>query len=203
MALVVFTGGTRSGKSSAAQELARIRELDGSHVTVAVFGRENVDAEFVERVAAHRSVRPVGFVTVEALHSRQWTSDVPAQDLLLVDCLGTWMGLAMEEAFAACAPVDLGAADADVLPAGFAHEFAARTEPVLSWLLQRAGDTIVVTNEVGCGVVPAWATGRFFRDELARANRRLVASADAACLSVCGRLLSLDSLPSVARWPED
>jgi len=41
--------------------------------------------------------------------------------------------------------VDLGAADADVLPAGFAHEFACRTEPVLSWLLERAGDTIVVT----------------------------------------------------------
>lgn len=203
MALVVFTGGARSGKSSAAQELARIRALDGASVSVAVFGRASVDAEFEDRVAAHRSSRPEGWRTIEALDSRLWTADVNADDLLLLDCLGTWMGLAMEAAFDATATAGLGSAEAESLPLGFAEEFSTRTQPVIDWLLDRRADTIIVTNEVGDGIVPSYASGRFFRDELARFNRRLVVQADAAYLSVCGRLLDLHDLPASAQWPED
>ena len=55
---------------------------------------------------------------------------------------------------------------------------------VVAWLVSRRGDTMVVTNEVGDGVVPAYARGRVFRDVLGRANRALVDGADAAYLCV-------------------
>jgi adenosylcobinamide kinase/adenosylcobinamide-phosphate guanylyltransferase len=203
MALVVFTGGARSGKSSAAQQLARVREIDGAFVTVAVFGRKKIDAEFESRIDAHRSDRPEGWTTLEAQDSRMWMGEVTESDLLLVDCLGTWMGIAMEEAFTSCAASGLGAADAAEMPVGFDSAFAERAEPVIEWLLSREADTIVVSNEVGDGVVPTYASGRFFRDELARANRRLVSAADSAYLAVCGRLLDLSALPIEVAWPED
>ncbi|PKP61759.1 MAG: hypothetical protein CVT67_06805 [Actinobacteria bacterium HGW-Actinobacteria-7] len=203
MALVVITGGARSGKSGAAVQLGRVRMLDGALVTVAVFGRESIDAEFVLRVDAHRASRPEGWNTIEARDSRSWIDSVPDDGLLIIDCLGTWVGLAMEEAFDSCMSGGLGSAPADSLPTGFSEEFEARTTPVIDWLVSRAGDTIVVTNEVGDGVVPEFASGRFFRDELARANRTLVASADSAYLCVCGRLLDLLKLPVDVSWPED
>ena len=78
---------------------------------------------------------------------------------------------------------------------------AARVDPLLTLLLVRRGDTIVVTNETGWGVVPAWPSARIFRDELGRANRRLTAAADAAYLVVDGRCLDLKKLPHRPAWP--
>ena len=65
-----------------------------------------------------------------------------------------------------------------------------------------ASDTIVVTNEVGDGVVPSHTSGRLFRDLLGRCNRRLIDVADAAYLVVAGRLVPLDALTRDAAWPE-
>lgn len=203
MALVVFTGGARSGKSAAAQALAVLRAADGVDVTVAVFGRGSDDPEYADRIAAHRAARPVGWSTLEVADSAGWPTRVPNDRLLLVDCVGTMLGQVMEESFAAIQDASLGDAAADALPPGFADEFSARFEPLLSALLERAGDAIVVTNEVGDGIVPGYASGRFFRDELGRANRRLVERADAAYLCVAGRLIDLLALPQRAGWPDD
>lgn len=206
MALVVFTGGARSGKSAAAQRLAQLPALDGANVTVVVFGRGSAeDPEFAERLAHHRSNRPASFSTLEATDSLSWTDAVQADALLVVDCLGTLLGLAMEQAFAECSAAGSSLLDADaaLLPAGFEAALAARFDPALGWLLERAGDTIVVTNEVGDGVVPGWASGRVFRDVLGRANRRLLDRSDAGYLCVAGRLIDLSVLPRDARWPKD
>jgi adenosylcobinamide kinase/adenosylcobinamide-phosphate guanylyltransferase len=70
-------------------------------------------------------------------------------------------------------------------------------------MLERPGDTILVTNEVGDGVVPAFPAARLFRDVLGRANRRLVQSADAAYLVVCGRTIDLLEGPGRVEWPRD
>ena len=70
-------------------------------------------------------------------------------------------------------------------------------------MIAREGDTIVVSNEVGDGLVPAYATGRLFRDLLGRANRRLIDAADSAWLVVAGRLVDLGALGHDAAWPED
>lgn len=202
MALVVITGGARSGKSSAAQVVAERRMLDGAHVVVAVFGRAG-DAEMGQRIERHRAERPPAFETIEAKDARAWMAQVPEDALLLVDCLGTLLGQAMEKAWERVAEGGLEDAEENSLPEGYAAALAAEFHPTLSWIASRGGDTLVVTNEVGGGVVPEWASARLFRDELGRANRVLVEAADAAYLAVAGRLLSLHNVPRSIQWPED
>lgn len=202
MALVVITGGARSGKSRAAEQMASSRALDGTQVVVAVFGSES-DPEMTERIAHHRSHRPEGFITLTATDSQSWLADVPADALLVVDCLGTCVGRVMLEAWEVCEAAGVDMTDAAELPAGFEPAVAARVSAVVSDLAQRAGDTIVVTNEVGDGVVPAYATGRLFRDELGRANRMLTDGADRAYLAVAGRMIELTAAPRAMDWPTD
>ena len=205
MSLIVFTGGARSGKSSAAEKLAQKRAADGMSVTVVAFGRgHEADAEFVARIERHRRDRPATFRTLEAADSLGWRDDVPADGVLLLDCLGTLLGRAMEEAWEESAAGDpLLDAAADTLPEGFEADVSQRLEEAIVWLAGRRADTIVVTNEVGDGVVPAYATGRLFRDLLGRANRTLADVADGAYLVVAGRVLDLKALPAEASWPQD
>lgn len=202
MALVVITGGARSGKSGAAQRLALSRLADGQRVMVAVFGSAS-DGEMADRIARHRADRPAGLETLEATSSREWFADVPDGALLVVDCLGTCFGRALLEAWDESVTAGTEMTDAAQLPPGFEAATTIRTSAVVEGLLARTGDTIVVTNEVGDGLVPDYATGRLFRDELGRANRILTDRADAAYLAVAGRLLNLTELPRDAHWPHD
>lgn len=206
MALVLITGGARSGKSRAAEQLARSRALEGIPVTVAVFASES-DAEMTDRIALHRSHRPDGFCTLVARDSMSWLPEVSSDSLLVVDCLGTCVGRAMLEVWDECAALAVDTAadmtDAAELPAGFEPAFTARVSALVAALAARQGDTIVVTNEVGDGVVPAYATGRIFRDELGRANRTLTDFADAAYFAVAGRMIDLTASPRAIDWPTD
>lgn len=203
MALVVFTGGARSGKSSAAQALAVARAADVPEVVVAVFGDGDGDSEFSGRIERHRAERPADWHTIEAAESLAWLAAVPAGALLLVDCLGTLAGRCMAEVWDEAA-LAVEFVDANEPPAGYEADCVRRLDLAIEALLARTGDTIVVTNEVGDGVIPAYATGRVFRDLLGRANRRLVDEADAAFLCVAGRVFDLAALPrSVSRWPDD
>ena len=200
MALVVFTGGARSGKSTAAQDLARRRHLDGHPVVVAVFGRAS-DEEMEERIARHRAARPEGFETLAAEDPATWLPRVAEDALLVVDCLGTMVGRVMEFAWEQS---DTPMSDAArSVPTSVERAVTDTVANVVSSLIARRGDTIVVTNEVGSGVVPAYPSGRLFRDVLGSANRALIDRADAAYLCVAGRLVDLAALPRDACWPED
>ena len=203
MALVVFTGGARSGKSAAAQSLAEARERDGSAVTIAVFGVADGDPEFAERVAHHRASRPRTWTLHEASDPTGWVAAVSDSDVLVVDCLGTALGLLMMRHFEKVSEATLSEADASVLPDGFGDAVESAFSVVIEGLVSRPGDTIVVTNEVGCATVPGYASERLFRDVLGRANRMLTNAADAAYLCVAGRLIALDELPRTAHWPVD
>jgi adenosylcobinamide kinase / adenosylcobinamide-phosphate guanylyltransferase len=200
MALVVFTGGARSGKSTAAQDLARRRHANGIATVVTVFGRES-DEEMQARIARHKADRPEGFETLAAEDPVGWLDEVPEGVLLVVDCLGTLVGRVMELAWA-----EGGLAiteGPDTVPESVECAVSDAVSAVVARLIARRGDTIVVTNEVGDGVVPAYPSGRLFRDILGSANRTLVEQADAAYLCVAGRLVDLVVLPRGARWPED
>ena len=203
MALVVFTGGARSGKSAAAQSLARRRAADGASVTAVAFGVVGDDAEMADRVAAHQAARPAEFDVIEARDSRSALDRVSRESLLLLDCLGTLVGMVMAEEWPAGAEsgelIDAGSE----LPSGYAESVESRVAELVRGLCDRRGDTIVVTNEVGDGVVPAYASGRLFRDAVGRANRELVSRADRAYLIVCGRLVELSTLTVSPAWPED
>ncbi len=199
MALVVITGGARSGKSSAATALAASRARTGERVTCAVFGRAE-DPEMADRIGRHRADRPAGFETLEVRHG-DWLGSAPEDGLLFVDCLGTWLGLVMEELWPSLHM--LADAERAQLPDGYAASVEARFLGDAERLSARTGDTLVVTNEVGEGVVPEWASGRLFRDVLGLANRLLIARADRAYACIAGRLIDLTALPTRAMWPED
>lgn len=206
MALVVITGGARSGKSWAAEMLALTRQALGQGVRVLVWGRaeSDEDPEFAERIARHRADRHPEFGTVEADADPALLEVIPEGELVIVECLGTLLGRLMEADWdRVAAGQGLPEADAEKLPEGFEELCERDLQAWLAALVSRQGDTIVVTNEVGDGVVPAYASGRLFRDLLGRANRTLVARADASYLCVAGRLVDLSALPSEARWPED
>lgn len=203
MALVVLTGGARGGKSRAAQRLAVSRQAEGASVVVAVFARnEFEDAEMTARIERHQADRPEGFATLEAQRSEGWLSAVPQDALLVVDCLGTLLGLALEEVWRQSAGEELAEAGTG-LPAGLEAAYHERADAIVSELVGRIGDTIIVTNEVGMSVVPEYASARLFRDALGRANAALVHAADASYLAVAGRLLALTGLPREANWPVD
>ncbi len=203
MALVVFTGGARSGKSSAAANLAAARQSDGAHVHVAVFGREGVDGEFDGRIATHREQRPAQWSVCEVDDPLAGLPSPSPGDLLVVDCLGTAVGRIMEIEYARFADSDLGVAEDRVLPTGYAPRVEEAVDRFTRLLRDRDHDLIVVTNEVGSGVVPVFATGRLFQDVLGRANRTLLGAADASYLCVAGRLIGLQDLPTQATWPRD
>lgn len=206
MALVVITGGARSGKSSAAEMLALTRQALGQRVLVLVWGHAepDEDPEFAERIARHRADRHPAFGTVEAGPDPAILERIPAEELVIVECLGTLLGRLMEAAWDFTADGQrLSEAEAEMLPDGLEEHSARALEAWLAALSSRSGDTIVVTNEVGGGVVPAYPTGRLFRDLLGKANRALVARADVSYLCVAGRLIDLAALPSEAVWPED
>ncbi len=184
MALVVLTGGARSGKSGTAARLA------GAHagpVFVAVAGVGDGDQEMTARIERHREDRPASWTTLEVAGQAMaaWLPGVPADACLVVDCLGTLLSALLFD-------------DATTPTEDAAEAIASG---VVEALLARTGNTIVVTNEVGMGVVPVSESGRLFRDALGRANARLTDAADAAYLVVAGRAFDLTALPRDAAWP--
>lgn len=198
MALIVFTGGARCGKSSRAQDLAMKRAAQtGQEVTVAVFGNAAGDSEFAEQIRENKSARPESFKTLEAYGDSDWLDRVPADDILVIDCLGTVLSSVTERFESSYTELSdsVGGADSVRVTRAFNDE--------LDHIVEREGDTVIITNQVGDGLVPGFDSARLFRNQLGLANDRIVDAADAAYYVVCGRLVDLTSLPRSADWPED
>ncbi len=167
----MLTGGARSGKSAAAVAAAA---ASGAPVTF-IATAEPGDDEMTERIARHRARRPAHWTTLEAPHDLiRAVETVDPADTIIVDCLAIWATNRMLE--------EARPTDADI------EDEAARLARLLA---KRRGRGLVVTNEVGSGVVPATPLGRDFRDLLGTVNQAVVRAADAAYLVVAGRLLPL------------
>lgn len=195
MSLVVLLGGARAGKSAVAERMALAHE---GTVIVAVAGSEH-DDEMRRRIQKHRDERPATFGTLEIADAENWLSGVPADALLVVDCLTTLVGRILGRVW-----MESGGDEAEatgVIGEELELESTLRVESLTLALAQRRARTIVVTNEVGEGVVPATPMGRLFRDLLGAANRRLVGEADGAWLIVAGRCVDLAHLPKTPKWP--
>jgi adenosylcobinamide kinase/adenosylcobinamide-phosphate guanylyltransferase len=169
--LTLITGGARSGKSSHAIALAM--KDSGSRRFFVATG-EALDDEMAARIARHRAERPAGFTTIEvpldvcgALESLASRGDV-----VVLDCLTLWLSNLMNR----------GDDDAAILAA--ADRLAAT--------VARAGlDVIVVTDEVGWGIVPVNPMARRFRDLLGWTNQKIGRVADAVILMAAGYPLKL------------
>ncbi|WP_293763471.1 bifunctional adenosylcobinamide kinase/adenosylcobinamide-phosphate guanylyltransferase [uncultured Aquitalea sp.] len=170
--LHLITGGSRSGKSRYAEQLAARHDGPVCYVATA----EVRDEEFAERVREHRRHRPAHWRWVEA--ERALAAELLRHDqedgLLLVDCLGMWLIRFFD--------------DKDELDAaGFAEERALLLEAVAS--LQ--GQLLIVTNEIGWGAMPVSAMARRYGDLLGKLNQDLAAQCDHVTLMACGLPLAL------------
>ena len=171
MGLVFLLGGARSGKSALAVRLAAESGLPVVFVATAAPGEG--DSEMEARVAAHRAERPDGWTTVEEPLDLAGALRGAREDAcVVVDCLTLWTANALEA----------GLAD---------DEVAARASEAARLAAARGPLTVVVSNEVGLGVVPATPLGRRFRDVLGRVNAVFAEAAARASLVVAGRELEL------------
>lgn len=169
MSVTLLLGGARSGKSRLAVRLAsRWRDP----VAVLVTG-EPRDEEMAERIARHRAERPEGWETVEEpLDLEGALGRIPAGAGVLLDCLTLWVANAMEA----------GLDD---------EEIAERARKAAALLAGRGGEAVVVSNEVGSGIVPADPTTRRYRDLLGRVNGIWAEAADRTLLVLAGRAVEL------------
>lgn len=162
-------GGTRSGKSAVAERLAAAA---GPTVTYLATAAVDVDdADHTARVDRHRERRPASWRTVECPDPAELAGVLRATTgTVLLDSLGTWL----------TGHTSLFDGSADVDP----------TELVAA-LARRAGDTVVVSEEVGLAPHAPTELGRRFVDQLGLVNQAVAAVADRAYLVVAGRALAL------------
>jgi adenosylcobinamide kinase/adenosylcobinamide-phosphate guanylyltransferase len=177
--LVFVTGGARSGKSRFAERLASA--AGGAVVYIATL--EPLDGEMRDRVARHRAQRPESWQTVE--EPGDLVRAVVAIDgaaVALVDCLSLWVSNRL---------LTLGEEPAAEAVAELEAQLDGELTDLVETARGREATTIVVSNEVGGGVVPPSVLGRVYRDLLGRANQRMSLAADEAWLLVAGRALRL------------
>jgi adenosylcobinamide kinase/adenosylcobinamide-phosphate guanylyltransferase len=169
--IILVTGGSRSGKSAHALEIAQ--RLDGPRLFVATC--PTLDDEMRDRIRKHRKAREqAGWRTMEE------PADLPgalarAGDcrVVLVDCLTLWVNNLLYSAEQAGHSLE----ESDI---------QKQCEAVLGACARLAATVIFVTNEVGWGIVPENALARRFRDLSGRCNTVMAAGADEVILVVCG-----------------
>lgn len=180
MTLVVITGGSRSGKSRAAVELAQ-RQPRPVHFLATAEAR---DEDMALRIARHRVERPATWTTIEEpLDLDDALARVPKEDCLIIDCLTLWTANSLET----------------LSPAEVERQ-SRRTARLAS---EREGHTIVVTNEVGLGVIPDNALARAYVDVLGRVNASWAAVAGRMMLMVAGRVVTLAPGISLEGFSDD
>lgn len=170
--LTLILGGARSGKSAYAQRWATARSTHVLYVATAEAG----DTEMAARIAAHRAERPAGWLTLESPRRvgaaiRRVSQTV---DVVLIDCLTL---LASNVVAALPEPATAEAAE----PA-----LTAEAEDLMAAYQQSQAHWLVVSNEVGLGLVPLYPLGRLYRDALGRMNQYLAARADDVLFMVAG-----------------
>ena len=173
--LVLVLGGARSGKSSCAESLARQGER-----TLFVATAQALDDDMKQRILKHRERRPASWDTLE--ESLDPVAAIPSalsgHDTVLLDCLTVWVSnllLEMEDE-----------ADAEA-------EILARAGALLDLYEQVDTRWILVSNEVGLGIIPETELGRRYRDLLGRVNQLFATRADKVYLMVAGLALELKS----------
>jgi adenosylcobinamide kinase/adenosylcobinamide-phosphate guanylyltransferase len=171
--LVLLLGGARSGKSALAVRWGRSY---AGPVTFIATGQAG-DDEMAQRIARHRAARPSDWTTVEEPHAvAAAVAAADPQALVIVDCLTLWLSNVLAQDHD------------DILASAMAIVTAAQ---------RRDAATVVISNEVGWGIVPADPVTRRYRDLLGEINTAVAAHADRALLMVAGRALALGAAPEV------
>jgi len=173
--LILILGGARSGKSTFAERLAAQRGTQITYLATATPG----DDEMAERIAKHQAERSLAWRTVECPTDPAAAIRAHAHetDCFLLDCATLLVS-------------NLLVSDEDT-----GEETVRRALDALLTAYREAGtDLLIVSNEVGLGLVPEYPLGRLYRDVLGRFNQQVAAAADAVYFLVAGLPLELKSL---------
>lgn len=158
--ITLVLGGARSGKSRYAEQLLRRHAAPWVYVATA----QALDDEMRDRITDHQAARGEGWRTVEVPIALGEALDDAAGLPVLVDCLTLWL--------------------TNVMLGG--HDVEAAVSELEAALARRDAATVLVSNEVGFGVVPETALGRSFRDEAGRLNQRIAALAGHVVFVIAG-----------------
>lgn len=164
----LILGGARSGKSALAERLA----LQSGHEVVYIATARAGDAEMAARIAHHRARRPSHWMSVEEPSALALAMTTHARDdrLLLVDCLTLWLSNLLIEGDA---------------------RFDDERDAMLSALPQLPGEIVLVSNEVGLGIVPMGELSRRFVDEAGRLHQSLAMRCERVIFVAAGLPLAL------------
>lgn len=166
--ITLVLGGARSGKSRYAEWLITTYPQPWIYVATA----EARDEEMAERIAAHKARRAAGWQTVEAPHELAGAlRTAPADAAVLIDCLTLWLSNLMES-------------ESDI---------EGQTAELQEALAERPGPTVIVSNEVGLGIVPDNALARRFRDLQGSLNQQLASQAERVIMMVAGFAVAVKS----------
>ena len=164
---------------------------DGLHVVyIATGGVREGDDEWAERVAQHQGRRPAHWQTIETTDVTAALMSADEASTILVDCLALWLTAQLDD-------LDAWTRAESGDRAGVLADAAGRIDALVAALTQCAADVILVSNEVGMGIVPATASGRLFRDLLGVLNTRTAAACDQTILVVAGHPVPLPSRTGV------
>lgn len=172
-AIVLVTGPASSGKSEVAEHMAHCATCPVTYIATAEDYPD--DAEWQAKIARHQARRPAHWQTVHlpvALPAWLMTQS-PAQHVYLIDALGTWVANSL-----------------DATP----EQWQQQTTALQSAIATSAGHFVIVAEEVGWGLVPAYPTGRVFRDRLGRLVRQIGAIATHSYLVTSGYVLPLHAI---------
>ena len=172
MKSILITGGARSGKSRLAQELAL---KSGGHVLF-VATAEAGDAEMKRRIKAHRKSRPADWTTLEITShiGSRITKNIGRAGTVIIDCITLLINNVFQQ-------FDENA-DASRLEKAVTSEI----RELLDCIDRCQADFIIVTNEVGLGIIPGDRVSRLYRDSLGKANQMLAEHVDEVYLMVAG-----------------
>ena len=167
--ITLITGGARSGKSDFALELAAPYDVRTFIATA-----QAVDPEMAERIKRHKKQRGQRFATIEEpvdLAAAMARAD-KTTEVVLIDCITVWLGNLMHHKKTNTPDAPLITAFIDALASPFC-------------------DIVIVTNEVGLGLIPSDHQSRLFRDMAGSVNRKIAQAADEVYLIACGLPLKL------------
>lgn len=172
--LILVTGPARSGKSEWAEHLA---EKSAKSVVYLATAQEIVDdVEWQTRIERHQQRRPTSWQTqLVPIELGKAICAAASTECLLIDSLGTWLANLLEQD--------------EIL-------WEQTLKELLTSLIDTTSDVILVSEETGWGVVPAYPIGRTFRDRLGRLTREVGAIATLTYLVTAGHVLNLSQLGS-------
>ena len=192
--LILILGGARSGKSAFAERLAASSGRTVTYIATATAG----DDEMRTRIAHHRASRPREWHTIEepldlagAVRQAYRFADV-----LLLDCVTLWLGNMLSQEPGQRENDDKSIEELRIRSDLFDEACLKQVEALLAVVQSEEPNKtlIVVTNEVGLGVVPAYPLGRVYRDTLGYVNQRLAQAADRVYLMMAGMAVDIKRL---------